>query len=263
MVLSVASEFRVLRRVLDQPHRSTTASSIRRPARHLGTGSWLGVSAFALTLAVGVFSRGTGWPILAFSCSAAHHHLLRRATDPLGYRGLGRLVIALVVWAVDGAGPVPPYPRPFRGPRCAASLVPDLPSRRWQSRIRSRLSQDRLVGSATWWCRSVAARRVLYVALAGRVCDVVAGVCCTLASSCGLLALLALRCLVSARDCAHARPRAAGSAAVHARRRLLRGHGRPIFRRGTTSLPALHNIKHCNRNRSSGWSRIKASNASS
>ena len=79
---------------------------------------WLGVAAFAGALAVGVYlTVRDGWPILAFALLGGAAAIFYVA-PPIrwAYRGLGELVIALVVRTVDGAGqPLPAHARAVVG----------------------------------------------------------------------------------------------------------------------------------------------------
>ena len=79
---------------------------------------WFGVAAFAGALAVGIYlTLRVGWPILAFALLGGAAAIFYEA-PPIrwSYRGLGELVIALVVRAVDGARqPLPAHARAVVG----------------------------------------------------------------------------------------------------------------------------------------------------
>jgi 1,4-dihydroxy-2-naphthoate octaprenyltransferase len=163
---------------------------------------WIGVVAFALALAVGVYlTLRVGWPILAFALLGGAAAIFYEA-PPIrwSYRGLGELVIALSYgpWMVLGSLYL--HTRSVSWPAFCASLVPALliMSLAVVNAIPD-FHQDRLVGKRNLVVRIGRRRAVwLYLALAAlALCVLAIGVAIGLFPIAALAALLALPLLIA------------------------------------------------------------------
>jgi 1,4-dihydroxy-2-naphthoate octaprenyltransferase len=163
---------------------------------------WIGVVAFALALAVGVYlTLRVGWPILAFALLGGAAAIFYEA-PPIrwSYRGLGELVIALSYgpWMVLGSLYL--HTRSVSWPAFCASLVPALliMSLAVVNAIPD-FHQDRLVGKRNLVVRIGRRRAVwLYLALAAlALCVLAIGVAIGLFPIATLAALLALPLLIA------------------------------------------------------------------
>jgi 1,4-dihydroxy-2-naphthoate octaprenyltransferase len=166
---------------------------------------WLGVVAFAVAFAVGIYlTLRIGWPILVFALLGGAAAIFYEA-PPIrwSYRGLGELVIALSYgpWMVLGSLYL--HTRSVSWPAFYASLVPGLliMSLAVVNAIPD-FHQDRLVGKHNLVVRLGRRRAVwLYLGLAAlALCVVIAGVMTRLFPVATLGALLSLPMLaISAR----------------------------------------------------------------
>ena len=163
---------------------------------------WIGVGAFALALAVGIYlTLRVGWPILVFALLGGAAAIFYEA-PPIrwSYRGLGELVIALSYgpWMVLGSLYL--HTRTVSWPAFCASLVPGLliMSLAVVNAIPD-FHQDRLVGKRNLVVRIGRRRAVwLYLALAAlALCVVAIGVAIGLFPIATLGALLALPLLIA------------------------------------------------------------------
>jgi len=163
---------------------------------------WIGVGAFVLALAVGIYlTLRVGWPILVFALLGGAAAIFYEA-PPIrwSYRGLGELVIALSYgpWMVLGSLYL--HTRTVSWPAFCASLVPGLliMSLAVVNAIPD-FHQDRLVGKRNLVVRIGRRRAVwLYLALAAlALCVVAIGVAIGLFPIATLGALLALPLLIA------------------------------------------------------------------